>query len=82
MTRLTETTQTLNTRIDQRLGEISGKVNERLDEGFRKTNETFVSVMSRLATIDEAQKKIESLTGSVIQGITQQFVISHACNPH
>jgi DNA recombination protein RmuC len=66
MTRLTETTQTLNTRIDQRLGEISGKVNERLDEGFRKTNETFVSVMSRLATIDEAQKKIESLTGSVV----------------
>ena len=66
MTRLAETTQTLNTRIDQRLGEISGKVNERLDEGFRKTNETFVSVMSRLATIDEAQKKIESLTGSVV----------------
>jgi DNA recombination protein RmuC len=66
MSRLTETTQTLNTRIDERLGEISGKVNERLDEGFRKTNETFVSVMSRLATIDEAQKKIESLTGSVV----------------
>jgi DNA recombination protein RmuC len=66
LARLGETTQTLNTRIDQRLGEISGKVNERLDEGFRKTNETFVSVMSRLATIDEAQKKIESLTGSVV----------------
>ena len=66
LTRLGETTQTLNTRIDQRLGEISGKVNERLDEGFRKTNETFVSVMTRLATIDEAQKKIESLTGSVV----------------
>lgn len=66
LARLSETTQTLNTRIDQRLGEISGKVNERLDEGFKKTNETFVSVMSRLATIDEAQKKIESLTGSVV----------------
>ena len=66
LARLGETTQTLNTRIDQRLGEISGKVNERLDEGFRKTNETFVSVMSRLATIDEAQKNIESLTGSVV----------------
>ncbi|MDB5865901.1 MAG: hypothetical protein JWO70_3707 [Betaproteobacteria bacterium] len=66
LARLGETTQTLNARIDERLGEISGKVNERLDEGFRKTNETFVSVMSRLATIDEAQKKIESLTGSVV----------------
>ena len=66
MTRLAETTHTLNTRIDERLGEISGKVNERLDEGFKKTNETFVSVMSRLATIDEAQKKIDGLTGSVL----------------
>jgi DNA recombination protein RmuC len=64
--RLAETTQSLNGRIDERLGEISGKVNERLDEGFRKTNETFTSVMTRLATIDEAQKKIESLTGSVV----------------
>jgi DNA recombination protein RmuC len=64
--RLAETTQSLNARIDERLAEISGKVNERLDDGFRKTNETFVSVMQRLATIDEAQKKIESLTGSVV----------------
>lgn len=66
MSRLHETTQTLNARIDERLAEISGRVNERLDEGFKKTNETFVSVMTRLATIDEAQKKIESLTGSVV----------------
>ena len=66
LARLGETTQTLNARIDARLGEISGRVNERLDEGFRKTNETFASVMARLATIDEAQKKIESLTGSVV----------------
>jgi DNA recombination protein RmuC len=41
-------------------------VNERLDEGFKKTNETFLNVMQRLATIDEAQKKIETLTGSVV----------------
>jgi DNA recombination protein RmuC len=66
LARLADTTQTLNSRIDERLGEISGKVNERLDEGFRKTNETFTNVMTRLATIDEAQKKIESLTGSVV----------------
>lgn len=64
--RLAATTESLNAKIDARLGEIAGKVNERLDEGFRKTNETFVSVMTRLATIDEAQKKIESLTGSVV----------------
>ena len=63
---LGETTDKLNARIDQRLEQISGKVNERLDEGFKKTNETFVNVMLRLATIDEAQKKIETLTGSVV----------------
>jgi len=63
---LGDTTDKLNAKIDQRLEQIAGKVNERLDEGFRKTNETFVSVMQRLATIDEAQKKIETLTGSVV----------------
>ena len=63
---LGDTTEKLNAKIDQRLEQISGKVNERLDEGFRKTNETFVNVMQRLATIDEAQKKIETLTGSVV----------------
>jgi DNA recombination protein RmuC len=58
--------RTLQERVDQRLGEISGKVDERLEEGFKKTNETFVSVMTRLQTIDDAQKKIETLTGSVV----------------
>ena len=52
----------LATRLDQ----ISSRVNERLEEGFRKTNDTFVNVMQRLTTIDEAQKKIETLTGSVV----------------
>ena len=51
---------------DTRLAEISGKVNERLEEGFKKTNETFVNVMTRLATIDEAQKKLDGLTTNVV----------------
>ena len=63
---LGDTTLALNAKIDERLDQITGKVNERLDEGFKKTNETFVSVIQRLATIDEAQKKIEGLTGSVV----------------
>jgi DNA recombination protein RmuC len=66
LVRLAETTQSLTGKVDERLEQITGKVNERLEEGFRKTNETFVSVMARLATIDEAQKKIETLTGSVV----------------
>lgn len=63
---LAATTEQLNAKIDQRLEQISGKVNERLDEGFKKTNETFVNVMQRLATIDEAQKKIDSLAVNVV----------------
>src|SRR5258708_17922779 len=62
----TDSSERLSAKIDQRLDQIAGKVDERLDEGFKKTNETFVNVMQRLATIDEAQKKIESLTGSVV----------------
>lgn len=58
--------QAMTHNVNERLNEISGKVNERLDEGFRRTNETFVNVMQRLATIDEAQKKIDSLTSNVV----------------
>jgi DNA recombination protein RmuC len=56
----------LSKAVEGRLGEISGKVGERLDEGFKRTNETFASVMARLATIDEAQKKIDGLTTNVV----------------
>ncbi|MBV1777203.1 DNA recombination protein RmuC [Burkholderiaceae bacterium DAT-1] len=52
--------------VEARLDQIYGKVNERLDEGFRKTNETFASVMTRLATIDDAQRKIDNLASNVI----------------
>ena len=52
--------------VDGRLETLAGHVNQRLDEGFRKTNETFASVMARLATIDEAQRKIDGLTVNVV----------------
>lgn len=63
---LTSSIETLTKTVDGRLEQIGGKVSERLDEGFKKTNETFVSVMARLATIDEAQKKIDGLTSNVV----------------
>ena len=56
----------LTQSVDGRLDTLSGQVNQRLDEGFRKTNDTFASVMARLATIDEAQKKIDGLTTNVV----------------
>jgi DNA recombination protein RmuC len=63
---LTQTIGGLTKSTDARLEQISGKVAERLDEGFKKTNETFTNVMARLATIDEAQKKIDGLTTNVV----------------
>ena len=63
---LTGAIESLTKTIDTRLEQISGKVSERLDEGFKKTNETFNNVMVRLATIDEAQKKIDGLTTNVV----------------
>ena len=63
---LANSVEALVKTVDGRLEQIGGKVSERLDEGFKKTNETFVSVMARLATIDEAQKKIDGLTTNMV----------------
>jgi DNA recombination protein RmuC len=52
--------------MQEKLNEISDRVRENLDQGFKKTNETFTSVIERLAKIDEAQKKIESLSTNVV----------------
>ncbi len=65
-TQLTNSIEALTKTVDGRLEQIGGKVSERLDEGFKKTNDTFVRVMERLATIDEAQKKIDGLTTNVV----------------
>ncbi|WP_137937333.1 DNA recombination protein RmuC [Chitinivorax sp. B] len=63
---LTRTVEQLTLAVDARLEQISGKVSDRLEEGFKKTNETFANVMARLAVIDEAQKKIDGLTTNVV----------------
>lgn len=63
---LVSTIDGLAKAVDGRLEQIGGKVSERLDEGFKKTNQTFIDVMARLATIDEAQKKIDGLTTNVV----------------
>jgi DNA recombination protein RmuC len=56
----------LTKTVEDRLELISGKVSERLDEGFKKTNETFLNVMTHLTKIDEAQKKIDGLATNVV----------------
>lgn len=56
----------LNERIDTRLRLINDHVNERLDQNFEKTNQTFTSVLERLSKIDEAQKKIDHLSSDIV----------------
>lgn len=56
----------LNEQVEKRLMLINEKVNERLDQNFEKTNKTFMSVLERLSKIDEAQKKIETLSGDIV----------------
>src|SRR5574344_2501467 len=56
----------LSEKNERRLLEINEKVNERLDQNFEKTNKTFMSVLERLSKIDEAQKKIDSLSTDII----------------
>ena len=63
---LTEDFDKLETKVETRLILINDKVNERLDENFNKTNKTFTNVLERLSKIDEAQKKIENLSGDII----------------
>ena len=56
----------LNDKMEQRLNAINDKVNERLDQNFEKTNKTFTSVLERLSKIDEAQRKIETLSSDIV----------------
>ena len=56
----------LNEQLERRLLAINEKVNTRLDENFEKTNKTFMNVIERLSKIDEAQKKIETLSTDIV----------------
>ena len=56
----------LNEQLEKRLIAINERVNERLDQNFEKTNKTFMNVIERLSKIDEAQKKIETLSTDIV----------------
>lgn len=56
----------LNDRIEKKLTQINDKVNERLDDNFAKTNRTFTNILERLSKIDEAQKKIDTLSTDIV----------------
>ena len=63
----------LNGRMDRllesnvgKLQEINSQVEIRLARGFERTTSTFTDVVKRLALIDEAQKKITSLSSNIL----------------
>ena len=68
---LTNDFDKVNDKLEHKLTIIDNKVNERLDQNFEKTNKTFTSVLERLSKIDEAQKKIDSLSNDIVslQGV-------------
>lgn len=63
---LTEDFRVLNEHIEEKLLLINEKVNARIDENFEKTNKTFNNILERLTKIDEAQKKIDSLSTEIV----------------
>jgi len=70
---LKNTTDTLNQRFaelsrlsERKLDAISGRVDERLNQGFEKTQKVFSDVLSRLAVIDKAQERIAKLSENVV----------------
>ena len=58
--------QKMNDKMDHKLDSMNEKVHERIDQNFEKTNKTFMSVLERLSKIDEAQKKIDSLSTNIV----------------
>lgn len=56
----------LHELLQKRLSDISGQVEQRLNQGFEKTTETFTDVVKRLALIDAAQKRIVELSNNVV----------------
>jgi len=63
---ITEDFDRLILSVENKLEAINTKVQENLNEGFKKSNETFNNVLERLAKIDEAQKNIENLSMNVV----------------
>ncbi|WP_423363159.1 DNA recombination protein RmuC [Mycoplasma sp. P36-A1] len=56
----------INDLLKDQLYNISKDMNDKINKSFEKTNTSFTSMIERLSKIDEAQKKIESLSTNII----------------
>ena len=52
--------------VEEKLLQISDRVDGRLKEGFENVDRTFKDIVEGIARISEAQKKIEELSGEVV----------------
>ena len=55
-----------NERLFEKIRMLDENLNARMDKNFEKTNRTFQSVLESLARIDEAQKKIDTLSKDIV----------------
>lgn len=55
-----------STVMETKFSALDTKVDQRLNQGFEKTNETFANIVERLGKIDEAQKKIDALSTDIV----------------
>lgn len=63
---LTEFKDKMMKHIEEQMSTINKKVEDRLGKGFEESTKTFQDVLQRLTKIDEAQKKIETLSSEVV----------------
>ncbi len=63
---ITKDFRSLNDSIEKKMVDINEKVEVRLKDGFVETNKTFLEIAKTVQVIDDAQKKIESLSEEMI----------------
>ena len=63
---LTERIDKFRQMIEDRMKEMSGQVDRRLNEGLQTANQIFTDIIRRLTLIDQAQQKITELSGNML----------------
>lgn len=63
---LSKSVENLTKTAEAKLQQVNNVVEQRLNEGFAKTTETFADISKRLILIDDAQRKLTDLSNNVL----------------
>jgi len=63
---LSKSVENLTKTAEAKLQQVNTIVEQRLNEGFAKTTETFADIAKRLVLIDDAQRKLTDLSNNVL----------------